>query len=176
MVGRDGVDTVDVPLVVSGGGKESGGRLVTIVDPPLEMVTGIDGSNEVTGSEVDESCEVDNDCDDMDTEPLVVEVPLLVSGVGNESGGREVTTTDPPLVIVTETDGAWVVIGAGPLDPEVLWVAEFEPPEVSDDRLKVVGSRGLLGLRVGTAMLVVTVPRVSERVTGIDSGGRLKLD
>ena len=139
MVGTDAADAVDVPLLVSGGGKESGGREVVIVDLPLDIVTGIDGSNEVTGSGVDVGCELD-DCDDTDTGPVVVEVPLLVSGVGNESGGRLVTTMDPPLVIVTGTDGACVVIGAGPLDPGVLWVAEFEPAEVSDERLKVVGS------------------------------------
>jgi len=49
-------------------------------------------------------------------------------------------------------------------------------PREADGRLKVVGSRGLLGLTVGIPILVVTVPRVSERVTPIESGGRLKLD
>ncbi len=51
----------------------------------------------------------------------------------------------------------------------------MSPTEI-DDRLKVVGSGDLLGVRVGTPILVVTVPRVSERVTPMESGGRLKLD
>ena len=131
---------MDVPLVVSGVGKDSGGREVAIVDPPLDTVAGTDGGTEATESEVDETCEVDDGCDGTGTGPVVVEVPLLVSGVGNESGGREVTITDPPLVIVTETEGACVVIGAGPLEPEAVCEAEFESTEVSDDRLKVVGS------------------------------------
>ena len=110
--------------------------------------------------------------------PLDVDVPLVVSGLGMgiDSGGREVTSVDPPVVMVTGTDDCFVVTGAGPLVAEVPWLAVLVVPVDTDDKLKDEGSAGLLWLTVGNAILVVRVPRLSERVTPIESGGRLKLD
>ena len=166
-----GTGTTVVPLLVSGLENDRGGRDVTNVDPPLVTVIGIDGI--VTGT--DGTLVV---VGTMGIGALDVAVPRVVSGVGieMESGGKEVTTVDPPEVIVIGTEGSFVVIGAGPLVTDVLWEAEPLSPVDNAVRLNELGSEGLLGLTVGKAILVVRVPRVSEIVTPIERGGRLKLD
>lgn len=90
-----------------------------------------------------------------------MDVPLLVSGLGNERGGMEVTNVDPPLVIVTGTDGSGLVVGAGTLFVDVALlvsglgkesggreVTTIDPPLVTvtgiDGRCVVIGAGPLL--------------------------------